>query len=158
LSGEVTRSPFSLKKILVSTDGSENAKRALSAAIQLAKQNNSELIVLTVVVESIPASYDTIGMSMPPNLPKYFESAEREGRKIVDSAVEEAKKESVDVRGIMVTTVASVVQAIVESAEKEDVGLIVVGTRGLGGFRRLLLGSVSSGVVEHSSCAVLVVR
>jgi len=54
--------------------------------------------------------------------------------------------------------VTSTVQGIVEFASNEKVDLIVIGTRGLSGFKRLLIGSVSSGVVAHAHCPVLVVR
>jgi len=54
--------------------------------------------------------------------------------------------------------VSSVVDAIVQFAEKEKVELIVVGTRGLSGLKKLILGSVSSGVVSQAPCSVLVVK
>ena len=50
------------------------------------------------------------------------------------------------------------VEEILGVAEKEKIDLIVIGTRGLGGFRKLLQGSVSSGVMTHAKCNVLVVR
>jgi len=52
----------------------------------------------------------------------------------------------------------SAVQAIIECAENRKFDLIVMGTRGLSAFRKALLGSVSSGVVSHATCSVLVVR
>jgi nucleotide-binding universal stress UspA family protein len=48
--------------------------------------------------------------------------------------------------------------AIVEYAERENIDLIVIGSRGLTGFRKLLLGSVASGVVTYAHCPVLVVK
>jgi nucleotide-binding universal stress UspA family protein len=53
---------------------------------------------------------------------------------------------------------SSAVQSITDYAKIQDVDLIVLGTRGLGGLNRLLLGSVSNGVVTHARCSVLVVR
>jgi len=51
-----------------------------------------------------------------------------------------------------------VVETIINHAAKEHVDLIIVGTRGLGGFKKMLIGSVSSGVISHANCPVLVVR
>jgi nucleotide-binding universal stress UspA family protein len=53
---------------------------------------------------------------------------------------------------------ASAVGGIVGFAEKENVDLIVVGTRGRSGFKKLLLGSVASGVVSYAHCPVLIVK
>lgn len=58
----------------------------------------------------------------------------------------------------MVRASKSIVGEIIELATKRKIDLIVIGTRGLGGFRRLIQGSVSSGVVTHARCNVLVVR
>jgi nucleotide-binding universal stress UspA family protein len=150
---------FPLRKILVSTDGSENATRAENVAVELAKQYGAELIVVYVVAELVPSFYSPIGVSTPTlDYSKYFEIAESEGKKIVNRVVDAAGKQSVNVKGEVLKTGASVVEAILDASEKENVDLIVIGTRGLGGFKKLVLGSVSSGVVSHASCSVLVVR
>lgn len=154
-----TRTLFPAKKILVSTDGSENAMRAVAAATSLAKQNGSELLIVHVVSEAVPAQYSPIGINSPAaDYSDYFKTIEQDGMKLVNQAVHNAKGEGVNARGEVLRTISSVVESIVEVSEKEHVDLIVVGTRGLGGFKKLLLGSVSSGIISHAHCSVLVVR
>jgi nucleotide-binding universal stress UspA family protein len=77
---------------------------------------------------------------------------------MVDEAVRLAEMEGVKATGVIRDNVFSVVEAIVNVAEDRNVDLIVIGTRGLTGFRRLLIGSVSSGVVGHAHCSVFLVR
>lgn len=150
---------FPPKKILVSTDGSDNAKRAVAAASSLAKQNGSELLIVHVVSESIPAQYSPIGINSPAaDYSGYFKTIEQEGMKLVNQSVQDAKNQGINAKGEVLRTISSIVESIVEVANKENVDLIVMGTRGLGGFKKLLLGSVSSGVVSHANCSVLVVR
>jgi len=150
---------FPLKKILVSTDGSENANRAVQTAIQLAKQNDSELLIVTVLAMIVPRIYTPIApFPSEDDYNRFLERAKDEGNKIVDQAVSEAKNESINARGNVVTSMTSVAESILDTAETEKVDLIVVGTRGLGGFKKLLLGSVSSAIVAHALCAVLVIR
>ncbi len=72
--------------------------------------------------------------------------------------VKEAEDAGLKVRGEIVENAQSAVQAITEYASNSKIDLIVMGTRGLTGFRKLLLGSVSNGVVSHAPCSVLVVR
>jgi nucleotide-binding universal stress UspA family protein len=142
---------FPLGKILVSTDGSENAGRAVDVALKLAKEFNSELLIVHVVKETVPRLYPSIRH-------KPEDSEESEGKDIVDQAVEKATSESVKASGRVLTAPNSVAEAILDAAESEKVNLIVVGTRGLGGFERLLLGSVSNAIIAHAHCSVLVVR
>ena len=150
---------FSLKKILVATDGSENANRAVEAASSLAKQNASELIVVHVVSEALPVQYSPIGINTPAaDYTDHFKTIELRGQKLVDQVVQNVKGDSVNARGEVLRTISSTIEAIVEVSDNEHVDLIVVGTRGLGGFKKLLLGSVSSGIVSHAKCPVLVVR
>ncbi|MDG6904517.1 MAG: universal stress protein [Nitrososphaerota archaeon] len=156
---ENTRTVFPIKKILVSTDGSDNAKRAVSAASSLAKQNGSELVIVHVVSETIPTQYSPIGINSPAaDYSGYFKTIEQDGMKLVNQSVQDAKNHGINARGEVLRTISSIVESVVEVANKENVDLIVMGTRGLGGFKKLLLGSVSSGVVSHAKCSVLIVR
>jgi len=70
----------------------------------------------------------------------------------------EAKKRGIMVKADIPEATTSVVETIVNQAVKENADLIIVGTRGLGGFKKLILGSVSNGVVSHAHCPVLVIR
>ena len=58
----------------------------------------------------------------------------------------------------MVVSVIFITGSIAQYAERENIDLIVVGTRGRSGFKRLLLGSTASGIVTHTHCPVIVVR
>ena len=154
------------KKILVALDGSENSIRASQAALELAEKLKADLIVFHAIIP--PALYYHTEISPegpviePPTHEKeidlYLEYARRVGRGIVDGTLSEAKKRGITVKADIPETTSSVVETIVNQAVRENADLIVVGTRGLGGFKKLLLGSVSSGVVDHAHCPVLVIR
>ncbi|MDA4112023.1 MAG: universal stress protein, partial [Thaumarchaeota archaeon] len=132
---------------------------AVDVAIQVAKAFDSELIIISVVDERYPAIYTPVGVGAPAlDYSQFIGAAERDAKQIVDEAVQKAKKESANASGEAMRTVSSVVECIIDKADNEAADLIIMGTRGLGGFKRLLLGSVSSGVVSHANCAVLVVR
>ncbi len=70
----------------------------------------------------------------------------------------EAKKRGIVVEANIPEATTSVVETIVNQAVRENADLIIVGTRGLGAFKKLILGSVSNGVVSHAHCPVLVIR
>ncbi len=149
------------KRILVAVDGSENAERAAKAAVELAQKFGSELIVLHVIARP---SYTYVPMfpSVTPPPAKvydeYYALSKRAAEGCVSRAVSLADGLSLRVRGDVQEGRFSVVEGITEYADNEKVDLIVVGTRGLGGFTKLVIGSVSSGVVTHAHCPVLVVR
>ena len=150
---------FPIKRIIVPVDGSDNAARAADAAIRIAKEQGAQLEVLHVVTISGLIVSSPVGVGTPSvNLSDYYEISEKEGRKLVDHVVEQAKMNGVEARGEVLRSVSSPAYAITENAKGENADLIVIGTRGLGGFKKLLLGSVSSGVVTHAHCAVLVIR
>jgi nucleotide-binding universal stress UspA family protein len=88
----------------------------------------------------------------------YYAYARKVAVSIVGETESKAKKLGIRVKTEIPEAVSSVVETIVNHAAKENVDLIVVGTRGLGGFKKMLLGSVSSGIVSHAPCPILVVR
>lgn len=154
------------KKILVAIDGSESSNRAAAVAIGLAEKLGAELIIFHAV--SPPTSYyrssyaAPVGMAPPPppqkEIDAYYAYARRVAMGIVGDSLSEAKKRGIKVKTELPEGVISVVEAIINHANKQDVDLIVVGTRGLGGFKKMLMGSVSSGVISHADYPVLVVR
>ena len=71
---------------------------------------------------------------------------------------EKAKPLNVAVRTEVIESPKSLVGEILEYAERNGIDLIVLGTRGRSGFKRIVLGSVASGVVTYASCPVIVVK
>jgi nucleotide-binding universal stress UspA family protein len=146
------------KRLLVAVDGSDNAARAVKVAVILAEKFGAELIVCHVI-PTPSYSLAQAGIVGPATiLSDYFAAARKDAKKVVDEAVRLAEMEGVKATGVIRDNVFSVVEAIVKLAEDRNVDLIVIGTRGLTGFRRLLIGSVSSGVVSHAHCPVFLVR
>ena len=146
------------KRLLVAVDGSDNAARAAKVAVTLAEKFGAELIVCHVI-PTPSYSFAQAGMVGPATiLGDYFAAARKDAKKVVDEAVRLAEMEGVKAIGVIRDNVFSAVEAIVNLAEDRNVDLIVIGTRGLTGFRRLLIGSVSSGVVSHAHCSVFLVR
>ena len=142
--------------ILVPVDGSKSAERSAGIAFQLAHAYNAKVIVLSVIAS--PGFSFSGPAGAPADLTEYYKLGTAEARRAVESSLAIAKEAGVDARGEVIEPVSSTVGAIVEFAEKEKVDVIVMGTRGLGGFKKLLLGSVSTGVVSHAHCSVLVIR
>jgi nucleotide-binding universal stress UspA family protein len=141
-------------RILLATDGSEEADLAALRAVELADATHSELHVVHVgVVPTFLESYPgTLGYSG-----KLYNQIEEESRELL-------RKQSWRVKAAGGTVaeahlrMGAVALEIVALAEELGADLIVMGCRGLGGLRRALMGSVSDSVVRHAHCPVLVVR
>jgi nucleotide-binding universal stress UspA family protein len=152
---EKKKMEFFPTKILLATDGSADAELALRAAVNLANRTNSELDVVTVAPEYRP----------PFDIPEYGEQLEealrrleRGARKTLDEQVHKIGEAGGTVAEAHLRTGGRRDQQIVRLAEEIGADLIVIGSRGLGGVRRALMGSVSDSVVRHAHCPVLVVR
>jgi nucleotide-binding universal stress UspA family protein len=151
---------FPPKHVLVPIDGSENAESALEVGIELVKKFGSELLIIIVT----PRDRMAVGLASeyPANsslVEEYYEEMDQRSERILSRAVDLAKKQGLtNVSSEAIPEFDSVTKQILERATSKKIDLIVMGTRGLGGFRKLLLGSVSSAVVAHARCNVLVVR
>ncbi len=141
-------------KILLATDGSEDAELALEAAVDLTNNTSSELHVITVGGEYHPAIETS---AQPELLEETLRELERGAKEILKGQVNKIEE-----AGGKVTQhhlrMGNPAKVIVGQADEMDTGLIVVGSRGLGGIRRALMGSVSDSVARHAHCPVLVVR
>jgi len=143
---------ISATKILLATDGSEEAELAATSAAALAAKTGSELHVVHVRIlppETLhdPLSFDTAAR----------EEFERRGRARLEELVGRLEASGGAVEGAHFR-VGSPAAEIVAQVEELGVGLVVLGSRGLGAIRRALMGSVSDSVVRHAPCPVLVVR
>ncbi len=152
-------SKFPAKRILLAVDGSQNSLRAANVAIDLARDHSAELSILNVIVPLITVAVPAGAGSYPVDYGSYYDDLAKNGTELVERIVGLARSKGVDkVTSSVLRSAESVVETIVDSAANEKVDLIVIGTRGLGGFKRMVLGSVSSGVVTHAHCNVLIVR
>ena len=144
-----------LKKIVVAFDGSPDSAKAAEVGSELTTKFGAELVV--VHVYSSPLVIYTGAGGIAPDFAGLEEAAKDGGKKVLDNGVRMAREHGVRARGELLES-GSIVQALVEYSANEKADLIVVGTRGMTGFKKLLLGSVSSGLVSHAHCPVLVVR
>jgi nucleotide-binding universal stress UspA family protein len=167
-------------KILVAIDGSRPSMDAVDYAIAIAQRDDVELTALYVV--SYPRRDDytsdmiydyTPENQIPETVRKIVRNAKKESQpwfneiteKVRTTATvtlkEDTKKTTssiIRLKTQVIVSPISVTGSIVEYAERENIDLIVIGTRGRSAFKRLLLGSTSSGVVTHAHCPVMVVR
>ncbi len=148
-------------RILLATDGSEDAAFAARTALNLANKTSSELHV--VYVEEMPRRLST---SEPTSLeglidPEFDEKMRQHAQAAASQLLEEQVQKIKEAGGEIAQAhprFGRPYEEIVHLAEELDAGIVVVGSRGEGGVRRALLGSVSDSVVRHAHCPVMVVR
>jgi nucleotide-binding universal stress UspA family protein len=150
-----------LKKILVPIDGSPASTKAADYAIHIAGCEKAEIVLLHVL-EGVKQG-GAIGLQARYGNTRLFEGLQKIRIESIEQYISQirsaAEKEKVNVKSeILNDSGVSEVGVITRYAEKNNIDLIVIGSRGLSKFKRMLLGSVANAVVNHSKCPVLVVR
>ncbi len=138
--------PNEMTSVLLAYDGSEPAQRAVRAVVDLVREG--DVVTVVAVAEGLPLVGHASGLRSA--------AQEEERARQLDEAVATLAE-----HGIASTAAprhGDPATAILDEADRRDAGLIVLGTRGLGDAERWLLGSVSTKVVHHARCSVLVVR
>lgn len=141
-----------MKKILVTTDASKNAVKALMEAKKLAECTGASIDIMHVVKNPIRRPY--IGVNEESL--KTMKDLEKLGKEILDDAA----KLFNDFQGEVNYKLRSgnPADVIIEEAKDSEYDLIVMGSRGLGTFSRTMLGSVSNKVLSHSDVDVLIIK
>jgi nucleotide-binding universal stress UspA family protein len=150
-------------KILICIDGSKESFDAADYGINLAKLSNSRMVVMHVLPQEIRYAYNDID-TIKPNIPAtpikgIIKISKQEVQlKWFNKILERAKKSDVNIETDIIVATKSVSSEIVDYADKFNVDLIIVGTRGRSGFKRMLLGSVASEVLKYAGCPVLIIK
>ena len=141
-----------MKKILVTTDGSKNAEKALMEARKLAEDRGTDIVVLTVIKDTVLIPYMTEeNYNMPTK-----DDLEKIGNKSLDMASNFFEDFKGEVKFKL--RAGDVANTIIDESEKGDYDIIVMGSRGLGTFSRTIIGSVSNKVLNHAKINVLIVK
>jgi nucleotide-binding universal stress UspA family protein len=137
-------------KVLVAIDGSEKSMEAAEYSICISESYNAQLYALNV----IRVDPD---LFISAKMPDYILEMKNESQKYLDKVKLKAREKTIQIKTEIIASL-SVTGGIVEYAKNKNINLIVVGTRGISGFKKLLIGSVASGVITYAQCPVLVVK
>lgn len=132
-------------------DGSDNSYRALDAALLLSEKLGSNVTVIHVM-EEVPITH--IGSEKL--LKEFLEAYRKENQDILSKCSEIATQKGLTINTFLLE--GNPASAILNFSKKEKFDLVIMGRRGLGKFKELILGSISSKIVHHSPTAVLLIR
>lgn len=139
-------------KILVAYDGSEWSKKALEEVRnQAVKAPDKEVHIVQVANSAGPVTNAAVQHEMGKELAANLEREMEETKKVLTE-----EKYTVITKGLVGDKNAGA--TICDYAEEHGMDLIIIGNRGLGNMKRMLLGSVSNNVVQHATCPVLVIK
>ncbi len=143
------------RTIVVGTDGSETAEKAVAQAAELAASVASELLIVSAF-EPIGRQRLREEAAQAPDDVRWMVNPREDVDATLAGAVELAEEKGVTTRTF--ARQGDPADAILDVAEEEHADLIVVGNKGMTGAKRFLLGSVPNKVSHHAPCSVLIVR
>ncbi len=143
-----------IRRILHPSDFSRASSKAFAMAVEMAKANRAELLIVHVLAPAVPLVGD--GYVTPKVYEDLEASARAWGRKRLDQLLAKARKARARAKGLLLEGVPH--EQIVRAAKSRKAGLIVIGTHGRTGLVRFVLGSVAGRVVALASCPVMTVR
>lgn len=148
----VTNSKFS--KILVAVDGSSQSSKAVDNAISLAKSQNAHLLGISVYTVSYFGPHAITDKMFMDSLNRQI----KVHKEYLSQAKTKAERKKVKLETHLIEGESNTGLEIIDFAKKHKIDLIVMGSRGLTKFKKLLIGSVASTVVSHAPCPVMIIR
>jgi nucleotide-binding universal stress UspA family protein len=141
-------------RVVVGIDGSENAKKAARWAAREAGLRGTKLELVSAW--QIPINSYAYGYGFTAMSEEMLKGLAKRAEDDMAAALEEARTEAADIEMETIAARGQAANVLLEASKGAD--LLVVGSRGLGGFRELLLGSVSQQCAQHATCPVVIVR
>jgi nucleotide-binding universal stress UspA family protein len=154
-----------VKRVLVGIDGSKYAESALDVAIDIAKRYSAKLFI--VYIHPLPSMPLVTGVPAYPHIithfPDYYPKVPHDVREKIEPLLKKYEKIAVErrveeVASKIVPFWGTVGEGLVYFADENKISTIVIGSRGLTGLKRVLLGSVADYVVRNAHCNVIVIR
>jgi nucleotide-binding universal stress UspA family protein len=143
------------RSIVVGTDGSETARKAVADAVQLAQLSGAKLHVVSAY-EPVPRGRLREEARQAPEDMQWMINPREDVDATLAEAADRVREAGVDVD--IFAREGDPADAILDVAEERDADLIVVGNKGMTGAKRFLLGSVPNRVSHHAPCSVLIIR
>ncbi|MGB8767803.1 MAG: universal stress protein [Nitrososphaeraceae archaeon] len=138
-------------KILVPVDGSDNSYKALEAALVLSEKLGSNISVVNVM-EQVPITH----IESEKLLSELLEAYKKENQEILSKCSDIARQKGITIKTLLLQ--GNPASVILDYCKKENFDLVIMGSRGMGKFKELILGSVSSKIVHHSPCAIMIIK
>jgi nucleotide-binding universal stress UspA family protein len=135
--------------------------KAIDYAVDLAEKYEGEIIALHVLYSQTGFAFhkETVaGTITSSSLNDLNLEAKQEAEKGFKEINKRAEKMNVQIKTEVVFTVISIVEGILTYAEKENIDLIIIGSKGKSGWKKLIVGSVASGISTYAHCPVLIVK
>ena len=150
-----------LTRILVPLDGSKNSEKALSRAMELAHNLDSEIFLFSVINVDYISPPGMLGLirtkSEKESVKKWEKTVKKEAEKMLQSAAKKCQEKRITVSYSIER--GNIANGILNFSKKKKISLIVIGSQGLHGIGKFKsLGSISRRVSEHANCPVLLVR
>jgi len=147
--------PVTITRVMVAVDGSDHSKKAAELAIHLAKLWNAQLYFIHVLEEdNVPSWFREFAKVERLGTADYFDVVDR---RLFAPLIARAKESEIQIfSGIRAR--GDPAEEILRNAERKKVDLIVMGSRGLGKFSRVILGSVSTKVLSNAKCTCITVK
>jgi nucleotide-binding universal stress UspA family protein len=149
--------PLMTSPVLLCTDGSHHALQALSAGLDLIGRDH-DLVLVTVVDRPEEVSLVGSGHVGPDMTLEEFDDQVVRAREAANYAIEEAQSELLLIGAKVYVLSGHPGEEICQLAAELSARAVVLGSRGRGGLKRLLLGSISDHVVRHAPCSVVVTK
>jgi nucleotide-binding universal stress UspA family protein len=151
----------SIKKILIAIDESDHRKKIISYGLTLAKSLAADVTAVHVIDKSSLGALESLGGLLgyyEAGRLGYEEELRKHAKELLDEADTLAQKEGLKINIEVIMKASSVAEGIINYASSTNTDLIVIGTKGVSGVEKFLIGSVANKVTNHAHCSLLTVR